>query len=180
MGEKLTQRELHRLFLEDISSYAEDIEDTGHKPLRMHLKHPYNRDIKAYIWNCTAPPGGRTIDEYKVQLILENQKRGERGSFDDSDGTVLIVGFAIPLIDQNMGLWTLFELDKHRDFAYSANIQVYLRQLLKAFETDVYTCQKHNKETVVICTRKHLPDALSKRFSIDLQNKLRRIENGIT
>ena len=97
-----------------------------------HGSHLFNRDLKVYIFNCTAPPGGRSIDEYKVQLILDGQKRGERGRFDTSDGkTILIVGYATPFVDLSGGIWVLFEFDKHIEFAYSANIQVYLRQILE-------------------------------------------------
>jgi len=170
MNKRLTQQELHSLFLHDVDGYAEDIVDTGHKPLELRISYPINQNVKVYLYNCTSPPGGRSIDEYKVQLILDGQKRGQRGQFDDSNGiTNLIVGYACPFLDIHSGIWVLFELDKHREFAYSANIQIYLRQILKALENEVYTYQKHNKETVVLCKRQHLMDALKKRFDIDLQ-----------
>lgn len=181
MNNRLTQPELHRLFLQDIGNYGIDIENTSRKPLKFKLSSPFNRNIKAYIFNCTAPPGGRSIDEYKIQLILDNQKRGTRGRFDDSDGsTILIVGYACPFLDKATGLWVLFELDKHREFAYSANIQIYLRQLLKALETDVYVYEKHNKEIVVIAGRQHLVAALQKRFDIDLGIMLKKADHGVT
>ena len=178
-SKRLTQRELHSLFLQDIEQYAEDVVDNGRKPLCMHLKYPFNRDIKVYIFNCTAPPGGRSIDEFKVQLILDGQKRGERGRFDTSDGrTILIVGYAAPFVDINGGIWVLFELDKHTEFAYSANIQVYLRQILPALEKTVHICQKHNKEILVLCQRQYLAEALKERFDIDLKIMLEKSENG--
>lgn len=180
MSTLLTQKQLHKLFLEDVGDYAQCVEDSGRKPLCLRLDYPYNRDLKAYIFNCTAPPGGRSIDEFKVQMILDGQKRGSRGKFDTSDGkTSLIVGYANPFFDQSSGLWVLFELDKHMEFAYSANIQVYLRQLLHALEEDVYVCKKHNKETLVISQRKYLLPALQKRFDIDLQIMLERANHGV-
>ena len=180
IGTRLKQTELHSLFLQDVGAYAENIFDNGRKPLYIHLKPPFNRDLKVYVFNCTAPPGGRTIDEFKVQLILDGQKRGERGRFDTSDGrTVLIVGYATPFVDALDGIWVLFEFDKHRDFAYSANIQVYLRQILPALSTNVYVCQKHNKEILVISQRQYLLNALIERFDIDLNVMLERSENGI-
>ena len=157
MNIRLVQQKLHQKFLQDIGEYVSDIKNNGRKPLIFRLNISFNRDIKAYIFNCTAPPGGRSIDEYKVQLILQNQKRGERGKFDDSDGrTILIIGYACPFDDINAGLWVLFELDKHREFAYSANIQIYLRQLLEALESNVFVYKKRNKEVVVISQRKYL------------------------
>ena len=177
---RLSQSELHKLFLQDVGVYAEDIENYGRKPLNFRLKYPFNRDLKVYIFNCTAPPGGRSIDEFKVQLILDGQKRGDRGQFDTSDGrTTLIVGYATPFVDLGGGLWVLFELDKHMEFAYSANIQVYLRQLLPALEKNVYVCQKHNQEILVISQRQYLLEALKERFAIDLRVMLEKAEHGI-
>ena len=109
MSIRLPQRELHSLFLHDVGKYGIVSEDTGRKPLRIHLDYPFNRDVNAYIFNCTAPPGGRSIDEFKVQLILDGQKRGERGKFDIFDGrTTLIIGYAAPFTDVDAGLWVLF------------------------------------------------------------------------
>ena len=182
MGSKrLTQRELHGLFLHDLGAYAENIIDTGRKPLLLRLRYPFNRELKAYIFNCTAPPGGRSIDEFKVQLILDGQKRGERGCFDTSDGkTSLIIGYAAPFVDLESGIWVLFELDKHKEFAYSANIQVYLRQILPALEKPVHVCQKQNKEVLVLSQRQYLCDALRTRFEIDLHRMLERADHGTT
>lgn len=177
---RLTQKELHSLFLHDLGQYAEGITDNGKKPLYLRMPYPYNRDIKAYIFNCTAPPGGRSIDEFKVQLVLDKQKRGERGRFDASDGrTTLIVGYAAPLVDISSGIWVLFETDKHLEFAYSTNIQVYLRQILPALEKPVHVCKKQNKEILVLSQRQYLTEALTKRFDIDLNVMLEKAEHGI-
>jgi hypothetical protein len=178
---RLKQSELHSLFLKDIGDIAENVENIEKKPLRAHLKYPFNRDIKAYVFNCTGPPGGRTVDEWKVQLIIDNQKRGQRGRFIDSEGiTILIVGYAQIFNNPEDGVWVLFELDKHREFAYSANIQIYLRQLMKALDEGVYVHKKHNDEIVVIAKREYLIDGLKKRFDIDFQILLENEDNGIT
>ena len=179
-GNRLTQKELHSLFLHDVGVNAEDIVDNGKKPLYLRLSFPFNRELKIYIFNCTSPPGGRSIDEFKVQLILDGQKRGERGKFDTSDGkTTLVVGYATPFVDTLGGISVLFELDKHMEFAYSANIQVYLRQILPALEKNVHVCQKHNKEILVLSQRQYLIEALQERFNIDLQVMLEKAEHGI-
>ena len=176
-NKRLTQRELHDLFIHDVGLCADSSVDQGRKPLLLLLQYPINREMKVYIFNCTAPPGGRTIDEFKVQLILDGQKRGERGKFDLSDGrTILIVGYAAPLVDVLSGIWVLFDLDKHKEFAYSANIQVYLRQLLPALENKVYVCKKHNDEILVISQRNYLIEAIKERMNIDLKTMLERAE----
>ena len=180
-SKRLSQRELQDLFLTDLGAWAEKVENNGRKPLMLRLKYPFNRKLKIYLFNCTAPPGGRSIDEFKVQLILDGQRRGERGKIDTSDGrTTLIVGYATPFIDVYGGIWVLFELDKHKEFAYSANIQVYLRQILPALEETIHVCQKNNKEILVIAQRQYLRDAIQERFNIDLQIMLERAKHGAT
>lgn len=167
---RLSQKKLHELFLMDVRPCVSNIFDNEHKPLIFDMTSPIQCHVKAYIFNCTAPPGGRSIDEWKVQLILDNQKRKTRGHFDDSDGSfILIVGYAIPLLDENDGVWVLFELDKHKEFAYSANIQIYLRQILHTFTEDVFTYKKHNDETVILARRKHLVEAIETRYNVDTQ-----------
>lgn len=169
MSIRLTQDSLHKMFLQDLAPYVSEVIDIGKKPLVVSLKAPYCCKVKAYVFNCTCPPGGRVIDEYKVQLILDGQRRGERGHFDDTDGTtVLIVGYADPLDIQDEGVWVLFETEKHKEFAYSANIQIYLRQILQTLSEDVVVHLKHNKETVVLSQRRNLGMALKKRLDIDL------------
>ena len=133
MARKLLQSELHELFLQDVYPYAENIVNTGKKPLMFRL-----------IFSL----------EEKNMLLKT---------------TVLIVGYADPLDVPDDGVWVLFELDKHREFAYSANIQIYLRQILQTLTNDVYSHLKHNKETVVLARRPYLLQALEKRFDIDLQ-----------
>jgi hypothetical protein len=176
---RLGQKVLHELFLHDVGNHAVNVENNGRKPVRMYLSYPFNREIRAYIFNCTAP-GGRSIDEWKVQLIIDGQKRGERGKFDDSNkDTILIIGYACVLSDPEKGLWVLFELDKHREFGYSANIQIYTRQLVRALDDGLFVHKKHNKEIVVISTRERLLEALQKRFDIDLEIMLEKA-NGVS
>ncbi len=176
----LTQKELHSLFINDLKCSLKDIIDNGKKPLLLSLSYPFNRELKVYIFNCTSPQGGRSFDEFKIQLIIDGQKRGKRGRFNTSDGrTTLIVGYITLFSDSSHGIWVLFELDKHREFAYSANIQVYLRQILPALEKNIHICQKHNNEILVLAQRKYLKEALQKRFDIDFQIMLERTEDGI-
>lgn len=170
MSNRLSQKELHERFIEDLKPYIERIIDNGKKPITITLGSPFCSTIKAYVFNCTCPPGGRTIDEYKVQLILDGQKRGERGHFeDDVEAYTLIVGYADPLDDPDDGVWILFETEKHRDFAYSANIQIYLRQILQTLSDEVVVHVKHNKETCVLSRRPFLGKALQERLDIDLR-----------
>lgn len=167
---KLTQEELHSLFLKDMGQYVGSvIQNTNRKPLIVDLKAPFCCRAKIYLFNCTNPPGGRARDEYKVQLILTDQKRGQHGHLDDSDGMVsILIGYADIIGDLNDGAYVIFDTELHREFAYSANIQVYLHQMFLALTNDVAVVQKRgNHETMVIAMRMHLSKAMKMRFDLD-------------
>lgn len=166
---RLSQKQLHEFFISDLKTHVVSIEEPyDKKPLIINLD-TYPRNIKAYLFNCTCPPGGRTPDEYKIQLILENQKRSERCHIDESDGrTVLLIGYAVPLVDDNDGVYIIWDTEMHRDAAYSANLQVSLPHILKAVSQGVHVYEKQgNNERMVLCNRKHLIEAIHKRKDWD-------------
>lgn len=174
MAHRLKQRELNNLFIEHIGAHVDVIGDRNKKPLYLNLGAPYFRTVIAYIYNCTNPLGGRNPGEYKIQMT--DGPRGKKICYDDPKGrTVLMVGYAeIVLGDMVEHEWVLFETAKHRIVAYSANIQIYLHQLLRALNQEIAVCVKGNKETVVIARSQYLPQALEKRFDIDQQKLLER------
>lgn len=169
MAKRLTAKELNGLFIADLSGAYCIQSDPAKKPLLISHAATPDTIYKVYIYNCTNPPGGRTLDEYKIQLILPNQGRGNKGYLDESDGTViLIVGFAIYDAVTN-GVWVIWETDRHREFAYSANLQVKMGSLLDTITNPVFYTQKPgNGETIVVADRDHLCDAITMRETIDL------------
>lgn len=174
MAYKLKQRELNDLFIKNIGANVDIIGDRNKRPLYLKLGAPYFRTVMAYIYNCTDPPGGRSVGEYKIQMT--DGPRGQKFHYEDPQGrTILLVGYAtIALGNAQEHEWVLFETAKHRVVAYSANIQIYLHQLLRALDQKVAVCVKRNKETVVIARPQYLPEALEKRFEIDQQKLLER------
>ncbi len=173
MPKRLSISELNKMFLSDLGQDFYSISEITEKPLL--LSPQKNKEIiyKVYLYNCTNPPGGRTLDEYKIQLIIPEQKRGERGHLDDSDGTiVLIVGFAIYDSIEN-GVWVIWDTNMHRDFAYSANLQVKMGSLIDSITKKVYYLKKTgNGENIVISDRKHLIQAVRLRRKLDIDNLL--------
>lgn len=168
--DNLSKECLNSFFLEDLGGNVVSHSDIAHKPLLVDMKNP-TRKYKAYIFNCTCPPGGRTLDEYKIQLMFEGQKRGQRGEFDDSDGRkILIIGYARPFSEDDDGVYIIWDLNFHRSFAFSANLQCYLEPMLETLHNDVVICRKKgNGEDIVVSQRKLLLKAIEAREEIDFE-----------
>lgn len=169
MATRLSASQLNKLFVADLGEAYCLRSDIDHKPLLISPTAGSDIIYKVYIFNCTNPLGGRTLDEYKIQLILPDQGRGQRGHLDESDGTViLIVGFAVYDTCEN-GVWIIWETDRHREFAYSANLQVKMGNLLDTITSKVfYTKKPGNGEYIVVADREHLPQAIALRQKIDI------------
>lgn len=170
MSQKLSNAELHQVFLDSLGQAVEHHSDIGEKPLIVKLAIPYNTTIKAYIFNCTNPPGARQAGEFKSQLILPGQQRGERGNFILEHGVkTLLVGFASVTGSIEDGVFVLWEIKKHLDFAYSANIQVSLHTLLRTFSETLFVTKKRgNGEWIVVARPQMLLAAIQKRIDIDI------------
>lgn len=168
MSPRLTKEQLNKQLLCDLGDRVESYSDISGKPLLVNLKSP-KRKLKIYVFNCTCPPGGRALDEYKVQLIIEGQKRGERGRFEDSDGRdILIIGYARPYSNDG-GVYVIWDTNYHKEFAYSANLQCYLDPMLDALNEEVVTCfKKGNQEKIVVCLHQHIAKAVERRLDLNL------------
>lgn len=173
MAKRLTTTQLNELFVADIGNEYVVKNAINEKPLLVSPTNNSDVTYKVYIYNCTNPPGGRTLDEYKIQLILPNQGRGNRGRLDESDGTtILLVGFAIYDSVEN-GAWVIWETERHREFAYSANLQVKLGNLLDTIAQKVYCTRKPgNGENIIVSDREHLSEAIKLREKVDVETLL--------
>ena len=126
--------------------------------------------MKVYLFNCTNPPGGRKHDEFKSQLIIENQKKPERGRLTEAPGEfVLLVGYATPFEDQMDGVYVIWETERHREFSFSANLQVKLEPMLETTEKKVVLYTKANGEVVILAKRRYLVDAVEERLHEDIK-----------
>lgn len=169
MANRLSTEKLHSFFLKDLGDSFILLSDLGRKPLLFAPKNNPTLLYKAYVFNCTNPPGGRQLDEYKIQLKLPGQKESERGFLDESDGSIiLIVGFA-QYTDDEEGAWIIWETSRHKSFAFNANLQVKLGMILDVITKQFYHVKKRgNGETIVLSDRFHLREAIYLRNQIDI------------
>ena len=171
--DRMTPSELHTEFLAALSDLVVEYSDLGVKPLELKMEGSLPLRTRVYMYNATRPPGGRPAGEYKIQLILSNHPRGERGNFDLSDGrTVLLVGYAA-----EDAVFVLWDSGAYRDFAYSRNVQVKSKTILAAFAHGIGLQERRLRpgggtmvrETVVAATAEHLAKAIAMR--VDLSRK---------
>lgn len=169
MASRISTTQLHTLFLHDLGDEYVLHSDIEKKPLVFSSRRNANLVYKAYIYNCTNPPGGRQLDEFKIQLKLPGQREGDRGTLDESDGSViLLVGFANYDVEDN-GVWIFWETKRHMSFAFNANLQVKMGMIIDTITKKYYHIKKRgNSETIVLSDRTHLPEALDLRDKIDL------------
>jgi len=161
---KLRKSELNRLFLYALRLQVLSHSGESSAPLLVDLKSPLELKLRVYLFNCTNPPGGRGLDEYKIQIILPGQSRGRRGKLDYSDGRLPIL--AAYVNEGTDGIFVLWDADKHDDFAYSANMQVKSEAIIGALSSRVSKTKRNNNEIIVAARPEHLYDAIKCRIDI--------------
>lgn len=75
-----------------------------------------------YLWTVTrdrSVAGARPPGEFKIQLIVEGQERGSRGSLELAGAHTVVLGYS-----PDFGVFVGWEARIYRDFAYSRNVQV--------------------------------------------------------
>lgn len=170
MRDKLSVAELHTTLLAALGEHVVWHSNIAEKPLYVQLAPPYGWKVKIYLYNCTNPPGARQAGECKSQLILPGQQRGTRGRFIVEPGVItLLMGYA-RFLSEDDGTFILWELRKHMEFAYSANVQVSLSTLLDSLTTPMFARVKRgNGEWVVVCQPHMLYEAIKKRVDVDIE-----------
>ena len=171
---RLTQNELNQVFLSALGQDVSWHSGLDSKPLEVDISKPYLKLLRVYIYNATYPPGGRTLGERKIQLIVPGQARGERGNFDHSDGRlVLLVGY-----ESAVDVFVLWDAGTYRNFAYSMNVQVNPETIFSAFagKIELQTRRRRTPEIVdetVICAPKELLlRGVSERIQISFDRAL--------
>ena len=162
---RLSTRELNHLFLTGLGDKARIVGEITDKPLLVDAKLPYSVKLRVYLYNCTNPPGGRAADEYKSQIIVPGQSRGDRGNFDYSGGRLVILGaYARLTAEKDSGVFVFWDPMFHVNFAYSANIQVKSEILIRAFAEKVSYGKKTNGESIIACRYQHLQEGIDARI----------------
>lgn len=169
---RLGQRELHLSFVSALDGAVIRHSDLNTKPLEVDLKPPLPHRVRLYMFNATYPPGGRTLGEHKIQLIVPGQQSGQRGSFDHSDSRiVLLVGYRADL-----RVFILWDAGLYPDFAYSRNVQVNAETVYAALAGKIGRQERlirgQGKEMVLTARANLLRDALLERMQLTLKRVL--------
>lgn len=168
-AKRIPQAQLNEMFISDLGDAFVRKTSDSLKPMHLELALPSVFPAKVYLYNCTGPMGGRPGTEYKIQLIIENQRPGQRRSLIDPEGGfTFVVGYSNPLHSPDYGIYVIWETGKHREFAYSANLQVKLEYMLDTLgKPIVYQTKRSTKEVLVMAQRHSLADALKARMDVD-------------
>jgi len=165
-GPWLTQRQLHKAFLSPLAPAVVSKSDLNEKPLDVDLSPPLPRRVRLYIYNATQPPGGRPTGEHKIQLIVPGQTRGQRASFDHSDGRIVILAGH----DSELEVFVLWDAGMYQEFAWSRNVQVGAQTMYRAYAGEIAMQQRRIRgqgiETVVATPSTRLAEAILRRLNL--------------
>jgi len=171
LTERVPQSEMHRRLVAAIGdSNVRSHTDWAAKPFEMDLAPPMPQRVRVYMYNATRPPGGRPLGEHKVQLIVPGQKRDQRGSFDHSDGRiVLLVGYSA-----EEEVFVLWDAGLYADFAWSRNVQVKAETIIQASAGKLATQERQLRpasgksviERLIATKARGLPEALVRRMEL--------------
>ena len=162
-NKRLSKHDLNKRFIVGLDHHVSWHSDISTFPLLIDLQ-PRKLRLRVYLWNCTNPPGVRALDEYKFQVILPGQRPGMRAQPDYSNGRTPIIAALIQ--DGGDDVFALWDADKHKDFAYSANMQVKAEVIIQALCARVAETVRHNHERIVCARPEHLYDAIIRRMDI--------------
>jgi hypothetical protein len=168
--------ELHKIFITSLGGSVLETSDVSQRPLELDLIPPLPHKIRVYIYNLTHPPGGRTLGEHKIQIILPEHKQNKRAEFDNSGGRIVILAGYEP---ENR-IFVLWDAGLYVNNPFSRNVQVKPEAVYEAFAGKI-SLQERNirgqgKEIVVTCPRKKLPEALYLRMELTRKRLLGNID----
>ena len=70
---------LHKYLLDCLGDSVVVYSDLSKKPLCVQARMPDEQKLRIYLFNCSNPPGGRPLGEYKSVLNV-GQPYGSRGT----------------------------------------------------------------------------------------------------
>lgn len=173
---RLSQRELHERFLVGLDDRAISHSGLDAKPLELELAPPLPPRVRLYLFNATRPPGGRPVGEFKIQIMVPGQERGERGSFDSGDGRlVLLAGYTA-----EEDVFILWDAGLYRDFSWSRNVQVKSDTIMQAFAGSIGQQERETRpagggrvtETVLTASTSRLACAIERRVTLSRERLL--------
>jgi hypothetical protein len=162
----LSIMDLNNIFISSLGEKFLKSGDISNRPIEVDLSPPLPHKIRIYLYNLTHPPGGRTLGEHKIQIILPDHKNSQRAEFDDSDGRIVILGG----YDSENRVFVLWDAGLYVNNPFSRNVQVKPETVYEAIAGKIGFQQRNIRgqgiETLVTCPRKRLPEALCIRVSL--------------
>jgi excisionase family DNA binding protein len=177
LTERVSQLELHRHLVQALGAAVRSHAPLDKKPFELDLTPPLPHRVRVYMYNATRPPGGRPLGEHKVQLIVPGQRRGERGSFDNGDGRiVLLIGYGA-----EEDVFIIWDAGLYSDFAWSRNVQVKAETIIQASAGKLATQDRQLRpangrptvESVLAVKPRRLAEALVKRMELTRERLLK-------
>lgn len=161
---------LHARFLTLLGSSLVASSSADKRPLDLEFAHPLPRRVRLYLYTLTNPPGGRTLGEHKIQIILPGHKKGERRNFDFSDGRfVLLAGF-----EPQQEVYAFWDARLYENIPHSRNVQVKAETVYAAFAQGLASQERRlwsgQTEVIVACDAKSLREGLAKRFTLSTES----------
>lgn len=110
------------------------------------------------------------MGEFKIQLMVPGQDRGERASFDTSGGRLaLVAGYTA---DEDV--FILWDAGLYRDFSWSRNVQVKSDTIMQAYAGAIGHQEREMRpagggrviETVLTASASRLADAIGLRTDL--------------
>jgi len=152
---------LQKKFLDDLGAIVESHSNIKEWPLIVSISDPIPLTFALYIYENKNPAGGRPNKEYKFNLYVPFQKRGEDSSFDYSEGLPLVVSYT-----EEYDVYILYDPEKHPKFRWCANVQSRIDTILDACCDGLATTTKKNGEIQIAVTSKRLIDGIMKRMAL--------------
>lgn len=178
LTERVSQEELHRRFVDALgAAHVRSHGAMDEKPFELDLAPPLPQRVRVYLYNATRPPGGRPLGEHKIQIIVPGQRRGQRASFDNGDGRiVLLVGYSA---EENV--FILWDAGLYTDFAWSRNVQVKPQTIIQASAGKLATQERLLRppngtavsETVLAACARRLAEAIVRRMELTRERLVR-------
>ncbi len=165
---RLSKKELHQIFNDSLNGEIIKSGILDAIPFELDLRPPLLSKIRLYIFNLTHPPGGRSFEECKIQLIVPGQKKGELGGFDNSDERyVLLSGY-----DARLEVFVFWDADLYDKFPHSRNVQVKLETVCEALSgrlgEQVRVLKNAGPEIVLTAHRTMITTAIRRRWEISV------------
>lgn len=161
----LSAHELHRAFVDALAGRVLWHSHLERKPLELDLSDHLPARVRVYAYTLTDPPGGRPAGEFKIQIIAPGQQKGQRASFDTSDGRFVVLTGYHP----GTKTFVLWDALLYPDFPHSRNVQVTDATVYGALASGVSRQERQlrtGEEIVLAAQGPQLAAALRERFAL--------------